>query len=38
MLAMPRPLPARWRPGGVPATDGSRWSLDDAGQLVPVAP
>jgi hypothetical protein len=38
MLAMPRPLPPRWRAAGLPATDGSRWSLDEAGQLVRVGP
>jgi hypothetical protein len=38
MLAMPRPLPTRWRSVGVPATDGSRWSLSDAGELVLVTP
>jgi hypothetical protein len=38
MLAMPRPLPAPWRAVGVPANDGTRWSLDDAGQLVRVGP
>jgi hypothetical protein len=36
MLAMPRPLPARWRAAGIPASDGTRWSLDDAGNLVRV--
>ncbi|MEI7644532.1 MAG: hypothetical protein WCJ55_09655 [Chloroflexales bacterium] len=36
MLAMPRPLPERWRAAGIPATDGSRWSLDAAGNMVPV--
>ena len=36
MLAMPRPLPERWRVVGIPATDGSRWSLDAQGGLVPV--
>jgi hypothetical protein len=34
MLAMPRPLPERWRTAGIPATDGTRWSLDDKGGLV----
>jgi hypothetical protein len=39
MLAMPRPLPERWRTAaGIPATDGTRWSLDDTGDLVPFAP
>ncbi len=36
MLAMPRPLPERWRSAtGIRATDGSRWTLDGAGALVP---
>jgi hypothetical protein len=36
LLALPRPLPERWRTEtGIPAADGSRWSLDDAGHLVP---
>lgn len=36
LLALPRPLPERWRTeSGIPAGDGSRWSIDDAGQLVP---
>lgn len=36
MLAMPRPLPERWRAEtGIPATDGSRWTLDAQGQLAP---
>lgn len=36
LLAMPRPLPARWRDEfGVRASDGSVWTLDAAGQLVP---
>lgn len=35
MLALPRPLPERWRTeAGIPATDGSRWTLDDGGHLV----
>jgi hypothetical protein len=34
MLAMPRPLPERWRvQTGIPASDGTRWTLDDAGGL-----
>ncbi|NTV64140.1 MAG: hypothetical protein HGA65_11470 [Oscillochloris sp.] len=36
MLAMPRPMPSRWRSLGVPATDGSRWSLGENGELLPV--
>jgi hypothetical protein len=35
MLALPRPMPERWRTGtGIPAADGSRWTLDDSGQLL----
>ena len=35
LLAVPRPLPERWRTEtGIPASDGSRWSIDDSGQLV----
>lgn len=38
ILAMPRPLPERWRTvTGVQASDGSVWTLDDAGQLAPFA-
>ncbi|MEI7768411.1 MAG: hypothetical protein WCI67_00405 [Chloroflexales bacterium] len=36
MLAMPRPLPERWRAAGIPATDGTRWSLDAQGNMVSV--
>ncbi len=36
MLALPRPLPERWRTqAGIRATDGTRWTLDDQGQLAP---
>lgn len=36
ILAMPRPLPERWRSeSGILASDGTRWTLDDAGQLAP---
>lgn len=36
MLAMPRPLPERLRSEiGVKASDGSRWTLDAQGGLVP---
>ncbi|MBK1645269.1 hypothetical protein CKO25_11575 [Thiocapsa imhoffii] len=36
MLALPRPLPERWRlEMGIVATDGTRWTLDDEGHLVP---
>lgn len=36
MLAMPRPLPERWRTTtGVRATDGTRWTLDATGNLAP---
>jgi hypothetical protein len=35
LLALPHPLPARWADGlGVAAEDGTRWSLDAAGQVV----
>lgn len=38
MLAMPRPMPARWRHDtGIPASDGSRWTLDNSGDLVRFA-
>ena len=38
MLALPRPMPERWRTQtGIPAGDGTRWTLDDAGHLVPFA-
>ncbi|NJN18994.1 MAG: hypothetical protein HC822_23420 [Oscillochloris sp.] len=36
MLAMPRPMPERWRSEtGITASDGSIWTLNAAGQLVP---
>lgn len=36
MLALPRPLPERWRiETGIRATDGSRWTLDESGNLTP---
>jgi hypothetical protein len=36
MLALPRPLPERWRlETGIPATDGTRWTLDADGHLAP---
>jgi hypothetical protein len=40
ILAWPRPLPERWRlETGIPATDGSRWTFDSSGALMPfVAP
>ncbi len=39
LLALPRPLPERWRmETGIVATDESRWSLDRAGVLVPFPP
>ncbi len=39
MLAMPRPLPERWRTStGIGATDGSRWTLDKSGNLAPFVP
>jgi hypothetical protein len=34
LLALPRPLPERWRlQQGVPASDGSLWTQDDTGAL-----
>ncbi|WP_129629213.1 hypothetical protein [Candidatus Oscillochloris fontis] len=36
MLALPRPMPSRWRSVGVRATDGTRWSLSEQGALVRV--
>lgn len=36
ILAMPAQLPERWRSQGVPATDGSVWTMDAAGQIVGV--
>lgn len=34
--ALPRPLPERWRLlSGIPASDGTRWTLDESGVLVP---
>ena len=39
LLALPRPLPEAWRlTTGIPADDGTRWTLDDAGLLVPFPP
>ncbi len=39
ILALPRPLPERWRTAsGVRASDGTRWTLDGTGALVPFAP
>lgn len=39
LLALPRPLPDPWRlETGIAATDGSRWTLDEAGRLVPFQP
>jgi hypothetical protein len=36
ILAMPRPLPERWRTEtGITASDGSIWTLDEQGQLQP---
>lgn len=32
MLALPRPFPASWRATGVVASDGSIWTLDEAGE------
>lgn len=39
LLALPRPLPEPWRTGnGIAASDGTRWSLDRLGSLVPFPP
>jgi hypothetical protein len=36
ILALPRPFPERWRTEtGIPATDGTRWTLDSAGAPTP---
>ena len=36
LLPLPRPMPERWRKlTGIPASDGSVWTLDDEGQLTP---
>lgn len=36
LLAMPSTLPERWRVAyGVEASDGSRWTMDAEGQIVP---
>ncbi|WP_373509195.1 hypothetical protein [Thiocapsa sp.] len=38
-LALPRPLPERWRlETGIPATDGTRWTLDTEGHRMPFYP
>ncbi len=37
LLALPHPLPAPWRDAhGFAAEDGTRWSFDAEGQVVPV--
>lgn len=39
LLPLPRPLPERWRTTtGIAASDGSVWTLDDQGQLIPLDP
>lgn len=40
LLAMPAQLPARWRAeyGGVPASDGSLWTMDEQGRILPGTP
>jgi hypothetical protein len=39
MLALPRPLPERWRTQtGIRATDGTRWTLDEQGGLTRFSP
>jgi hypothetical protein len=38
LLALPHPLPPRWRDArGFAAEDGTRWSFDDEGQVVRLA-
>lgn len=38
LLAMPAQLPERWRLSyGIAASDGSRWTMDDEGRVVPFA-
>lgn len=34
MLAMPAQLPERWRSLGIPASDGSLWTMDPEGNIV----
>lgn len=39
LLALPHPLPPRWRDAcGFAADDGTRWSFDADGQVVRLAP
>lgn len=39
LLALPRPLPERWRlQTGIAADDGTRWTLDAKGLLMPFLP
>ena len=36
LLALPIPMPERWRrTSGIPASDGSVWTLSDDGMVVP---
>ncbi len=37
LLALPRPLPERWRAIGVLASDGSVWTVNEAGELAPMS-
>jgi hypothetical protein len=36
ILAMPAQLPARWRAQGIEASDGSLWTMNEAGKIVPA--
>ncbi len=37
LLALPRPLPERWRAAGVVASDGTVWTVDETGELTLVS-
>lgn len=37
ILAMPIPLPQRWRQQGVVASDGSCWTMDSTGDILACA-
>jgi hypothetical protein len=37
ILAMPAQLPQRWRVQGILASDGSLWTMDEAGQITQMA-
>lgn len=39
LLALPLPMPERWRVAtGLPASDGSVWTFNDEGNVVPFSP